>query len=35
LDTPAHGSKEFALDFSVFGQQCSCTISALNWPRYI
>jgi hypothetical protein len=30
LDTLSQGGKEFALEFGVFGQQCSCTISALN-----
>lgn len=30
LDTLAQGGKEFAVEFGVFGQLCSCTISALD-----
>jgi hypothetical protein len=30
LDTLSQGGKEFALEFGVFGQQCSCTVFALN-----
>jgi hypothetical protein len=35
LDSLAQGGKEVAVGFGVFGQQCSCTVSALDWPRYI
>src|SRR4051812_2981313 len=35
LDTLAQCGKEFAVEFGVFGQQCSCTTLALNWPRCI
>jgi hypothetical protein len=35
LDTLPEGSKEFIVEFGVFGQQCSCTASALDWPRCI
>jgi hypothetical protein len=35
LDTLAQCGKEFAVELDVFGQQCSCTVSALDWPRCI